>query len=381
MQSVNNPAESIVFVFLEVFEHEGGIQSYYKNLLTAYLSLETLPSADVFILRDSPKHQNPFGDDRLKFHYFKTSPTALGRLKLVLALVRHFLVAKPKRVFCGHINLAVMIQTLCRLFSIPYTVLTHGKEVWGTLPGLTQQAFAQAESIWTVSRYTRDRTCAANGIPPEKVRLLPCMVDSAQFTPGEKSPILVKKYGLAGSRVLMTVARLWKGDEYKGVDVTIEALPTIAQEFPTVKYLVIGRGDDQPRLMQLAQDLGMDDRVIFAGFVSAEELVAHYRLADAYIMPSQEGFGIVYLEAMACGVPVLSGDADGAADPLLDGELGWQVPHRNAAAVAAACIEILQGTDQRCDPKWLRKTALAAFDQAAFTQQLNQLMQAELSIK
>lgn len=381
MQSVNNPAESIVFVFLEVFEHEGGIQSYYKNLLSAYSSLETLPSADIFILRDSPKHQNPLGDDRFKFHYFKTSPTSLGRLKLVFALIRHFLVAKPKRVFCGHINLAVVIQTLCRLFNIPYTVLTHGKEVWSPLPGLTQHAFAQAESIWTVSRYTRDLTCAANGIPSEKVRLLPCMVDSTQFTPGAKSPAFVEKYNLADSRVLMTVARLWKGDEYKGVDVTIEALPAIAKEFPTVKYLVIGRGDDQPRLMQLAKDLGVGDRVIFAGFVPTEELVAHYRLADAYIMPSQEGFGIVYLEAMACGVPVLSGDADGAADPLLDGKLGWQVPHRDAAAVAAACIEILRGTDQRCNPEWLREAALAAFDQVAFTQRLNQLMQAELSIK
>ncbi len=106
------------------------------------------------------------------------------------------------------------------------------------------------------------------------------------------------------------------------------------------------------------------------GFVATEELVRHYHLADAYIMPSQEGFGIVYLEAMACGVPVLSGDADGSADPLQDGKLGWRVPHRDRDSVAAACIEILKGDDRRCDGEWLRKEVLSEFGIKAFQKRL-----------
>ena len=106
----------------------------------------------------------------------------------------------------------------------------------------------------------------------------------------------------------------------------------------------------------------------------SEELVEHYRLADVYVMPSQEGFGIVYLEAMACGIPVISGDDDGSADPLQDGRLGWQVPHRNPSAVAAACMEALQGDDQRCEGTWLREQTLAKFSKAALTEQLKQLL-------
>ena len=136
--------------------------------------------------------------------------------------------------------------------------------------------------------------------------------------------------------------------------------------------MVIGRGDDQPRLAQLAKDLGVADRTIFAGFIPTEELVAHYRLADAYVMPSQEGFGIVYLEAMACGIPVLSGDADGSAEPLQDAKLGWRVPHRDKDAVATACIEILTGDDPRCDQQWLREEAIAHFGIEAFQQRLQQ---------
>jgi len=363
-----------VFVFLEIFDAEGGIQTYNKNLLEAYLSLNEQPDAEIFLLRDSAECLNPFRSSTLKFHYFKTDSPQLGRIKLAIALLRCLWLHRPRRVFCGHIKLASLIQTLCQPLKIPYTVLTYGKEVWEILPRQSQQALQHAAQIWTISRYSRDRGCAVNGLNPQRIQLLPCVVDGQVFTPGAKSPALLKQYGLAGAKVLMTVARLWSGDIYKGVDITIRALPAIVQQFPEVKYLVIGRGDDQPRLAQLAQDLGVADRVVFAGFVTTEALVDYYRVADAYIMPSQEGFGIVYLEAMACGVPVLSGDGDGSADPLQDGRLGWRVPHRDSAAVAIACIEILQGKDQRCDRTWLREQVLAAFSPAAFTQQLKHLL-------
>jgi glycosyltransferase involved in cell wall biosynthesis len=291
-----------------------------------------------------------------------------------VALLKFFLQKRPQHVYCGHINLAVLIKTLCQPLGIPYTVLTYGKEVWEPLKNSEINALGSANSIWTISRYSRDRACAANGLNCEKIKMLPCAIDGEQFTPGSKQPELIEQYGLGGTKVLMTVARLWSGDIYKGVDVTIRALPRLAQVFPEVKYLVIGRGDDQPRLAQLAEDLGVSDRVVFAGFVPTEQLIAHYRLADAYIMPSQEGFGIVYLEAMACGVPVLSGDDDGSADPLQDGKLGWRVPHRDPEAVATACIEILQGDDQRCDGEWLREQAIALFGMKAFQQRLQELL-------
>jgi len=213
----------------------------------------------------------------------------------------------------------------------------------------------------------------ANNIDPSKVQL-PCAVDGNTLTPGSKPLQLITKYSLANAKVLMTVARLWSGDIYKGVDITIRALPKIIQAFPEVKYLVIGRGDDQPRLAKLAEDLKVADRVIFAGFVPTEALPDHYRVANAYIMPSQEGFGIVYLEAMACGIPVLSGDADGSADPLQDGNLGWRVPHRDHEAVAQACIEILKGGDKRTDGEWLREQTLTHFSKKAMGDRFKQLL-------
>ncbi|MCT7970379.1 glycosyltransferase [Laspinema sp. D1] len=370
--------ETDVFVFLEIFSREGGIQSYVKDILTVYGDWAARQGrvAQVLLLRDGPDCENPLeGHPGLQFEYLKSSPPMWGRVKLAGVLANRLVLHRPRRVFCGHINLVSLVQGLCQPLGIPYTVLTYGKEVWEPLPKMAQSGLRQASRLWTISRYSRDRACAANGLQPSRFELLPCAVDERQFTPGPKPPELLERYGLAGCKVLMTVARLWSGDIYKGVDVTIRALPEIAQAQPDVKYLVIGRGDDQPRLQGLAQELGVSDRVVFAGFVPTEELALHYRVADAYIMPSQEGFGIVYLEAMACGKPVLSGDADGSADPLQDGKLGWQVPHRDPQAVAAACIEILRGEDRRCDGDWLRQETIGGFGTDAFTLRVKQLIE------
>jgi len=354
-----------LFCFLEIFSSEGGIQSYVKDILKAYLSVtagtNSPPTAEVFLLRDSPDCQNPFESKRLNFHYLKTDPVWFGRLNFAAKILIKLVQKRPQRVFCGHINLAPLIQTLCQPLGIPYTILTYGKEVWETLPPKYQIAMSQADSIWSISRYTRDSSCESNQLNPDKFHIVPCIVDENIFTIGPKSEDLLAQYNLIGAKILMTVARLRSTDIYKGVDVTIKALPQIAKTFPNVKYLVIGRGDDRSRLAQLAADLGVAERVIFAGFVPQENLASHYRLADAYVMPSQEGFGIVYLEALACGVPVLAGDADGSADPLQDGKLGWRVPHRDQGAVAVACIEMLKGEDRRCDRHWLREQTIAAF--------------------
>ena len=368
-----------VFCFLEIFASEGGIQSYVKDIFKAYLSItagtNSPPKAEVLLLRDSPDCNNPYESKNLKFYYLKTENPGLNRLKFATVLLTRLLQKRPQRVFCGHIKLAPLIQILCQPLGIPYTILTYGKEVWEPLGPKDRTAMSKADSIWTISRYTRDRTCEINQLNPEKFQIVPCTVDENIFTIGPKPQDLLEQYNLVGAKILMTVARLRSSDIYKGVDVTIQALPQIAKAFPNVKYLVIGRGDDRSRLAKLADDLGVTERVIFAGFVPTENLAAHYQLADAYVMPSQEGFGIVYLEALACGVPVLAGDADGSADPLQDGKLGWRVPHRDSAAVAVACVEMLRGEDKRCDRHWLREQTLARFSFESLCQSLQGFFQ------
>ena len=169
-----------LFIFLEIFEREGGIQSYVKDIFRTYTNIDTEFKADVFLLRDDSKFSNPYKSQNLKFYYFKSRYPQIGRLKLTAYLLIYLLQQRPTHVFCGHINLAVLIQSICQPLGIPYTILTYGKEVWEPLPSSYQGALAHATKIWTISRYSRDRMCSANNIEASKVQMLPSLLVSNQ---------------------------------------------------------------------------------------------------------------------------------------------------------------------------------------------------------
>src|SRR5262249_2788092 len=151
-------------------------------------------------------------------------------------------------------------------------------------------------------------------------------VNLDQFQPGERDSALVNRYKLRSAIVMLTVGRLATGERYKGVDEVIEVMPRLLRQFPNLRYLIVGDGSDRVRLEAKARAHGLSGYVIFTGRIAEPEKVAHYNLADVYVMPSHgEGFGIALIEAAACGIPVVGSSVDGSRDALLDGQLGRMV--------------------------------------------------------
>jgi len=192
-----------------------------------------------------------------------------------------------------------------------------------------------------------------SGIDSVRTRVLPNCVDLNKYGPGPKPAALARKLGIEGRTVLMTVGRLATEERYKGFDEVLEALPALAEKIPNVVYVVCGEGPDRARLEEKAVTLGVRERVRFAGFIPEAEKGDYYRLADAYVMPSRaEGFGIVFLEAMACGIPVMGSRLDGSREALLNGELGVLVNPDSASEVAAGIVSTLshaKGVPERLD--------------------------------
>lgn len=246
-------------------------------------------------------------------------------------------------VFCGHIHLAPLAAFLASQNHIPMWLQLHGWEAWRQPSRAERWAAERARLITSVSRYTRRRFLSAVGIDPSRVRVLPNTVDPA-FSPGLKSNALLDRYGLRGKFVVLTVGRLDPHERCKGHDKIIKALPEIMRTFANVVYVVVGDGHDRVRLEALARDLGVEDAVLFAGRVEPDELPDFYRLADLFVMPStQEGFGIVFLEAAATGLRAVGGNADGSVDALADGALGTIVDPDDATALVAAVKQGLGG--------------------------------------
>jgi glycosyltransferase involved in cell wall biosynthesis len=199
------------------------------------------------------------------------------------------------------------------------------------------------------------------------------------FQPRQRSLPLLNRLGLESDQpVLLTVARLAGRERHKGYDVVLEAMPEIRGEVPGVHYLLVGEGDDRPRIERRIRDLGLQRDVTLTGFVSDHELPDYYNLCSLFAMPSKrEGFGIVYLEAMACGKPAIAGNRDGARDALMDGELGILVDPDDVAAFGDVVVEVLSGRHPNraiYDPVELRRRVVERFGPASFRARLEEIL-------
>jgi phosphatidylinositol alpha-1,6-mannosyltransferase len=212
------------------------------------------------------------------------------------------------------------------------------------------RALRETDRIVVLSTCVRELVVGA-GVDPARIRLLRHSIDAGRFGPAAPDPELVRRYGLAGKRVLLTIGRLV---ERKGVDRVIEALPLLLQRHPDLVYLVAGGGPREAALRRLADRLGLGARVIFTGPVAEAELPRLYNLAAVFVMVSRfirrkatiEGFGLVYLEAGASGLPVVAGTSGGVTDVVRDRENGLLVDPESPAAIAAAVGFLLEHPDE-----------------------------------
>lgn len=239
---------------------------------------------------------------------------------------------------------------LKRLLGIPYINYIHGEEIttessYRLFGRRRKHYLRQADAVVAVSEFTRQELIERMGVAPERIRLIINGVDSSRFQPGPRPEVLVRRYHVAGRRVLLTVGRLV---ERKGIDTTIRAMPHILSRCPNVTYLIVGIGPYLPRLQELVREMAVDEQVIFAGRIPHDELVAHYQLCDLFIMPNRElenrdteGFGLVFLEANACAKAVISGKAGGVVEAVQHGETGLNVDGNSVEAVADAVVELL----------------------------------------
>lgn len=265
----------------------------------------------------------------------------------------HMLINPPKTdtLLVGHINLApAALLFRLRYPSIRMIVVTHGIEVWRPLRGLKKWMLRSADQIISVSQYTKNKLVELQGLDPEKIIVLPNCLDPYFELPQtfQKPGYLLERYGIGPKqKVLLTISRLNIHEGYKGYDHVLECIPRLLQEYPDLKYILAGKSDaaEKQRIVAIIQSLGIENHVILPGFVPDEELADHYQVADVFVMPSKkEGFGIVFIEAMACGTPAIGGNTDGSPEALKPGELGYVVDPEDVAAISEKILSVLKTT-------------------------------------
>jgi glycosyltransferase involved in cell wall biosynthesis len=357
----------------------GGIQTFSRFLIRGIRDLFAEATLDIFSKNDT-SFPDPSDNPTDSFSPLGWWPprlrTTVFATELTLAALRN----RPDLILTTHVNFAPVAHSVKTLFNIPFLAIGHGIEVWDLPRGQIRRALRGANALAAVSHFTRARMALALQISEEEIFLLPNTFDPEQFYPDTRKPhFLLKRYGLEPDQpLILTISRLASAERYKGYDQVLRALPEVRKRFPNVRYILGGRGPDRPRIEALIRHLDLINHVTLAGYVADHELRAHYNLCDVFAMPSKgEGFGIVFLEALGCGKPVLAGNKDGSVDALLAGETGVLVDPDDVGEIGKALVQILTGRyaqHQPFDSETLRRRVIDSYGYDRFVQTLGEVV-------
>lgn len=375
----------ILILATDIFSR-GGIARYTSTLASSLASMVGGDNVDVLCFFDwgyageTPSEFRVLGTvsgrkragvlSRLRF-LLKAAGTATHRYDLVIA---------------NHVALAPVAALMKLAFRTPYWVACHSVEVWWGLSRVRHAALKNADRILPVSRYTAEAVQKLDGIQGSRLnvvynaipncflRLLLAQESVGNSTATAKLP----------NSLLLSVCSLVRGNEFKGVDTVIRALPKILETMPNLQYLVVGDGEIRQTLESLALETGVAKNVTFLGEVSDVELADLYRRCDVFVLPSRgqqlgkvggEGFGRVYVEAALAGKPVIGSLCGGASEAVLDGKTGILVNPDSPDDVTNAVLTLLG------DPELAirmgaagREWALETFSETALAKSLKELL-------
>jgi glycosyltransferase involved in cell wall biosynthesis len=318
----------------------GGVQRAGRHLAAVLTEFAASRGMDcrLLSLNDSPElHRMTLGGREF---VFTGCDRAKGRFTVTaLRAARR----KAKLVVAAHPNLGPVVQAM-RIVAprMKRIICTHGMDVWEPLGGLRRHALRHASLVLAPSRDTADHVGSQQGVKRERIRVLPWALDpqfEALISPGSHPALPM---GFPAGRVILTVGRWLATERYKGMDTLITALPRLLTQRPEVQLVLAGAGDDRAWLEELADQNGVNRHVHFLTGLSYSELAACYSACEIFALPSRgEGFGLVYLEAMACGKPVIGGLHGGAPEVIQDGVTGYLVPHGDPIQLATSMETLL----------------------------------------
>ncbi|MFZ0686717.1 MAG: glycosyltransferase family 4 protein [Terriglobales bacterium] len=346
----------VLILATDVFTR-GGIARYTFTLASSLGRILGAENVDVLSFFDwGYSGEQPCGFRLVGTVSGKTRAGALSRL--------HFLSKAATAGFRGydlvitnHIALAPIAAMMKRVFGIPYWVACHSVEIWWGTSRWRHGALKNAELILPVSQYTGEVVRKMKGVQNSRVTVLyNAIPDSfakllAPEGPLEPTNVPTAKVGKDGPMVL-SVCALVRGNEFKGVDTVIRALPRVLEDVPKLRYLVVGDGGIRGKLEALASATGVAGNVTFTGEIPDAELAELYRCCDVFALPSRgqevrgvvggEGFGRVYVEAALAGKPVVGSRSGGASEAVLHGRTGFVVNPDSRDEVAEALLTLLQ---------------------------------------
>jgi phosphatidylinositol alpha-1,6-mannosyltransferase len=268
------------------------------------------------------------------------------RLRFGARLVRAQMIGASDWILYSHLSLAQVQTYIPAPFQRPYGIFLHGIEAWRRLSRSQRRVLEGANLLIANSKYTARRVKEAH---PWIGPIAPCplALGPDQLT-SDSAAEVDRASGELGPHAVLVVARLSSEERYKGHDQLLEAWPAVQARIPDARLVFAGAGDDVARLRAKAANLRIAANVVFTGFVADDVLTSLYRTAALFAMPSRdEGFGLVYLEAMSHELPCIGSTHDAARETIEDGVSGFLVPQDDRQLLADRIVRLLSDDDLR----------------------------------
>ncbi|GAB3927628.1 asparagine synthase (glutamine-hydrolyzing) [Mucilaginibacter myungsuensis] len=368
--------KKISLLSLQTFSGTGGIQKMTRTMAKAIGELATKRRWDLTLWSGYDKN------DDVNTAYIKPGNfRGFGKNRALFAAKAIVAGSSADTVILTHINLA-LVGVLTKLLSgkTKIWLIAHGIEVWRPLSGIKRQLLKSCDRIICVSEFTRQQLIDRHGVDAAKCVVLNNALDPTIKLPADlkRSEYLMQRYRISPTdKVVFTLTRLASSEQYKGYEQVIHAVSLLKNSFPDIKYILSGKYDsiEAERIKQLIAQHHVEQKVILTGYIDETELVDHFTMADVFVLPSKkEGFGIVFIEAMACGTPVICGNEDGSVDAIRNGELGKAVNVDDVDELKNAIADILASPMDTKDRKKLQQKCLEHFNAAAYQNKLEELL-------
>lgn len=317
-----------LFLAYNIDPLSGGIEKYLYELTQSYNQLSI------------PNHVYQFGHQNSKMYLFYLLSKAIFK-------------SNAKYIHCTHIHLLTLCIPLCFLLRKKIILYAYGIEIWGAHQQKYTKFAPFIHQVISISTFTTQNIYF---VPKSKIYYLPPFISIPIM------PAIINNSIPKSKIILLTVGRMSSLEQYKGHDFTLQALSYLKEKRKLIQYRVIGAGDDRPRLQNIAKNLGLieNDDYIFLGKLSATDLEQEYKNSDIFIMPSRvhvakkireqnqgEGFGIVFLEASAYGLPLIGPFVGGSMDIIQDNINGLLVDPCSPQDIAEKILDLTLNSEKR----------------------------------
>jgi len=315
--SQSEQSESFLALVTDAYRGYGGIARYNVDFFEALAELAWVDEIEVLprLVEDGSVHHHGKVTQKKEIHD--------KRMYALRALWRT-MVRRPANIFCGHLYHIPLAMWLARISGARLISQVHGSEVWGAVKPSLLVALAKSDLILCVSEYTKAELLKAMVYPADQIVVVPNRVGDAFVAHDHMESR--SRIGLGSVPMVLSVGRLDERGGYKGHDRVIRLMAELKTRDLEFEYLIAGTGGDRPRLEALVEQSGLTSHVRFLGRVPPADLPYLYAAADLFVLPSTgEGFGIVFVEATACGTPVLGLDVGGSREAIVTTEFGGAV--------------------------------------------------------